>query len=123
MEETEFQAACFLGSLFALARNHPRVVEHLQEVMQAWRGNTNIQIVKSMEQLLQYVVKYMLKSSTGSASFHATVKDITEKQEDNTRASSVFQKVLMRQITEHDMPRTEAARIVSGLPFVFYSRP
>ena len=38
MEETEFQAACFLGSLLALARNHPRVVEHLQEVMQGGGG-------------------------------------------------------------------------------------
>ena len=122
MEELEHLAARFHGSELALARNHPRLVDHIQEVLLGWRGNNNIQIVKSLKQLLQYVVKYMLKASTGSASFHNTVKDITEQQDTNTTASSVFQKVLMRQITEHDMPRTEAARIVSGLPFVFYSR-
>ena len=118
----EHQGARFVGNVLALARNHPRVVEHIQEVLQGWRGNTNIQIVKSLEQLLQYVVKYMLKASTGSASFHNTIKDITEQQDTNSRAASIFQKVLMRQITEHDMPKTEAARIVSGLPFVTYSR-
>ena len=123
MEEMEHQTAHFEGSSLALARNHPRLVEHIQEILQGWRGNCNVQIVKSLEQLLQYVVKYMLKASTGSASFHSTIKDITEQQGDDTRAASVFQKVLMRQITEHDMPRTEAARIVSGRPFVFYSRP
>lgn len=122
MEELEHEGARFTYNVLVLARNHPRIVEHIQELLQGWRGNINIQIVKSLEQLLQYVVKYMLKATTGSASFHNTIKEITEQQDTDSNASSVFQKVLMRQITEHDMPKTEAARIASGLPFVFYSR-
>ena len=122
MEEQEHEGTRFIYNVMELARNHPRIVEHIQELLQGWRGNINIQIVKSLEQLLQYVVKYMLKASTGSASFNNTIKDITLQQDSDSRAASVFQKVLLRQITEHDMPKTEAARIVSGLPFVFYSR-
>merc|ERR1739844_622537 len=64
----------------------------------------------------------MLKATTGSKSFEYTLKDITNEMADDGRAASIFQKVLMRQITEHDMSRTEAFRIVLGLPFVFYSR-
>ena len=104
-----------------IMRNHPRIVETIHEIMQGWRGNTNVRIVQSLEQLLQYVLKYMLKPTTGSATFEKTVKDIT-MQHETDKVASVCQKVLMRQISEHDMPRTEAVRIVSGLPMVFYSR-
>ena len=73
--------------------------------------------------VLKCVLKYMLKPTSGSASFENTVRDILAQQSLNSKPASACQRVLMRQITEHDMPRTEAARIVSGRPFVFYSRP
>lgn len=120
--ELGHDGARFSHNVLNLARNHPRIVDHIQELLQGWRGNINVQIVKSLQQLLEYVVKYMLKATTGSASFHNTVKDITQQQSPDSQPASILQKVLMRQITEHDMPRTEAARLVLGLPFVFYSR-
>ena len=121
MLEVAHPGAKFSKKDLRIMRNHPRVVETIQEIMQGWRGNTNVRIVESLQQLLQYVLKYMLKPTTGSTSFKSTVKDITMQQETD-KVASVCQKVLMRQISEHDMPRTEAVRIVSGLPMVFYSR-
>ena len=105
-----------------LARNHPRIVVTIQEFLWAWRGNTCTELIKSIPQLLNYVLKYMLKATTGSKSFESTIKDITNETQDDAKAASIFQKVLLRQITEHDMSRTEAFRIALGLPFVFYSR-
>ena len=122
LEELAHPGAKFCFKSLLVMRNHSRVVQHVPEIMQAWRANTNLQIVRSIKQLLDYVVKYMLKASTGSKSFESTVKDITDQQESDTRASSIYQKILIRQISEHDMLRTEAFRIVLGLPFVFYSR-
>ena len=122
MQELAHQGAKFSMKELRVLRNHPRVVDTIMEFMQGWRGNTNVRIVESLEQLLQYVLKYMLKPTTGSSSFHDTVKDIVDRQDIDSRPASICQKVLMRQITEHDMPRTEAARIVLGLPFVYYSR-
>ena len=122
MLELAHQGARFTMKDLRVMRNHPRVVETITEVMQGWRGNTNVRIIESLQQLLQYVLKYMLKATTGSTSFEKTVKDIVAEQSLESKPASACQKVLMRQITEHDMPRTEAARIVSGLPFVFYSR-
>ncbi len=122
LAEMNHAGARFQGDSLVIARNHCRLVETAPEIMMGWRGNTNTAIVKSIDQLRQYVLKYMLKPTTGSASFENTVKDITAQQESDTNASSIYQKVLMRQITEHDLPRTEAFRIVSGMPFVFYSR-
>ena len=104
------------------ARNHPRLVVTIREFMMGWRANTSTEIIKSIPQLLNYVLKYMLKPTTGSQSFENTVKDITNATDNDAKASSIFTKVLMRQITEHDMSRTEAFRIVTGLPFVYYSR-
>ena len=118
----EHPGAEFEGNELFLARNHPRLVITIQEFLLAWRGNTCTEIIKSIPQLLNYVLKYMLKATTGSKSFENTIKDITNEMADDGRAASIFQKVLMRQITEHDMSRTEAFRIVLGLPFVFYSR-
>ena len=118
----EHSGAEFEGNELFHARNHPRLVITIQEFLLAWRSNTCTEIIKSIPQLLNYVLKYMLKATTGSKSFEYTVKDITNEMADDGRAASIFQKVLMRQITEHDMSRTEAFRIVLGLPFVFYSR-
>ena len=122
MGELGHDGARFSYEVLHLARNHPRIVDHIQELLQGWRGNINVQVVKSLQQLLQYVVKYMLKATTGSASFRSTIRDITMQQSTDSKAASIFQKVLLRQITEHDMPKTEATRIVLNLPFVFYSR-
>ena len=122
MQELAHQGARFTMKDLRVMRNHPRVVETITEIMQGWRGNTNVRIIESLQQLLQYVLKYMLKATTGSTSFEKTVKDIVAEQSLESKPASACQRVLMRQITEHDMPRTEAARIVSGLPFVFYSR-
>ena len=119
--ELAHEGAQFHRNKLGVIRNHPRIVDTVQEVMQGWRGNTNMRIVESLQQLLQYVLKYMMKPTTGSLSFENIVRDITTTQETD-RPASVCQRVLMRQMNEHDMPRTEAVRIVSGLPFVFYSR-
>jgi hypothetical protein len=123
MLELMHQGAKFSTKKLRVMRNHPRLVETIQELMQGWRANSNVRIVESLQQLLQYVLKYMLKPTSGSASFENTVRDILAQQSLNSKPASACQRVLMRQITEHDMPRTEAARIVSGRPFVFYSRP
>ena len=118
----EHPGAEFNCDTLFLARNHPRIVVTITEFLLGWRGNTSAEIVKSIPQLLHYVLKYMLKPTTGSKSFENTCKELTLEAENSSKASSIFQRVLMRQITEHDMSRTEAFRIALGLPFVFYSR-
>ena len=67
-------------------------------------------------------LKYIMKVTAGSLSFANTVKDITNHTDESAKVSSVFQKLLMRNITEHDLSRTEALRIALGMDFVFYSR-
>ena len=115
------------GAVFKLnelkpARNHPRLIVTIAEFIIGWRSNNNTRFVESVHQLIEYVLKYIMKVTAGSKSFENTVKDITNQANDNSKVSSVFQKLLMRNITEHDLSRTEAFRLVLGKPLVFYSR-
>ena len=114
--------AVFKGDDLVLARNHPRLVVTISELILGWRGNTNTRFVQSVHQLIEYLLKYILKVTAGSKSFANTVKDITNQTDDDAKVSSVFQKLLMRNITEHDLSRTEAFRIALGKPLVYYSR-
>ena len=105
-----------------LARNHPRIVVTISEFILGWRGNTNTRFVESVHQLIEYLLKYIMKATSGSKSFENTVRDITNQAEDDTKVASVFQKLLMRNITEHDLSRTEAFRLMLGKDYVYYSR-
>ena len=119
---TDHAGAVFQGNELLLARNHPRLVISITEFIVGWRGNTNTRFVQSVHQLIEYVLKYIMKVTAGSLSFANTVKDITNHTDESAKVSSVFQKLLMRNITEHDLSRTEAFRIALGMDFVFYSR-
>ena len=114
--------AVFEGNDLKHARNHPRLVVTISEFILGWRSNNNTRFVQSVHQLIEYLLKYIMKVTSGSKSFENTVKDITNQTDDNAKVSSVFQKLLMRNITEHDMSRTEAFRLVLGKPMVYYSR-
>ena len=113
--------AVFEGNGLKHARNHPRLVVTISEFILGWRSNNNTRFVQSVHQLIEYLLKYIMKVTSGSKSFENTVKDITNQTDDNAKVSSVFQKLLMRNITEHDMSRNEAFRIVLGKPMVYYS--
>ena len=80
----------FESNVLLLARNHPRIVITIQEFLMAWRSNTATEIIKSIPQLLNYVLKYMLKATTGSKSFEYTVKDITNATENDARAATIL---------------------------------
>ena len=74
MLELAHQGARFTMKDLRVMRNHPRVVETITEIMQGWRGNTNVRIIESLQ------LNYMLKATTGSTSFEKTVKDIVAEQ-------------------------------------------
>ena len=121
-EMADHPGTVFKGNELTPARNHPRLVVTISEFIIGWRGNNNTRFVQSVHQLIDYVLKYIMKVTAGSKSFENTVKDITNQASDNDKVSSVFQKLLMRNITEHDLSRTEAFRLILGKALVFYSR-
>ena len=120
----EFQdGADFVYGTLEILRNHPRLVCHVPELLSLWRGNIDMKLIKNPEQLLKYILKYMMKPEQNSNTFEAMIKKLTENADDTTPTRKIFQKILLKSVGEHDISKNEAWRIINGKPFVQYSRP
>ena len=116
------RTAEIMGNNVVYVRNHPWLVAVMHDFLTVWRSNIDCQVIRSLNQLLDYVLKYMLKAEKGSTAFNNVVKVLTAEMSDEDPVRRVFQKVLMKTLGEHDMSKTEAVRIMTGMPFVFYGR-
>ena len=47
----------FRGKRLKLLRNHDRVVEHIPELLQIWRGNIDTKVISTVDNLLGYICK------------------------------------------------------------------
>ena len=117
------EGAEFISGTIELLRNHPRLVSHIPELLSFWRGNMDQKLIKSPETLLKYILKYMMKPEEGSLPFNEIIKTLTANADETSETRALFQKILMKSVGEHDISKNEAWRIISGKPFVQYSRP
>ena len=113
----------FIKGCFNMIRNHSRIVTHIPEILVVWRGNTDAQIIRSLQDLLRYVLKYMFKPETGSETFQNVVNSLTANFDDESPVRRLFCRVLLKTLNEHDISRTEAYKIFSPNDFVLISRP
>ena len=122
--DPEFQeGADFVYGTLEILRNHPRLVCHVPELLSLWRGNIDMKLIKNPEQLLKYILKYMMKPEQNSTTFEAMIKKLTENADETTPTRKIFQKIMLKSVGEHDISKNEAWRIINGKPFVQYSRP
>ena len=104
-------------------RNHGRIVEAIPELLSFWRGNIDVKIIKNVGTLINYIVKYITKPESRSESFAQIVKVILDNTNaEETTVRKTCQKVCMSLLKEHDITRPEAFKILSGYPFVLFSR-
>ena len=104
-----------------LMRNHPRIVETIEELLIIWRANCDTKLIQSLEALMKYVMKYALKKEQNSPSFDAVVKDLTAKTASDTPVRKLFARILLKTIADHDMGYHEAHKIIEGKPHIEYS--
>ena len=104
-------------------RNHGRIVEAIPELLSFWRGNIDVKIIKNVATLINYIVKYVTKPESKSESFEKIVKLILDNTNaEETTVRKTCQKLCMSLLKEHDITRPEAFKILSGYPFVQFSR-
>ena len=104
-----------------LMRNHPRIVETIEELLIIWRANCDTKLIQSMEALMKYIMKYVMKKEENSPSFDAVVKDLTAKTASDTPVRKLFARILLKTIAGHDMGYHEAHKIIEGKPHIEYS--
>ena len=120
----DFQCgAVFEYGTLEIMRNHPRLVMHIPELLSIWRGNIDCKLIDSPKHLLKYLLKYLMKPEEGSLQFSEIIKIITNNASDTTPVRKIFQKILLKCVSEHDISKNECWKIVSGEPYVSFSRP
>ena len=102
-------------------RNHPRIVETIEELLIIWRANCDTKLIQSLEALMKYIMKYAMKKEQNSPSFDAVVKELTDKTASDTPVRKLFARILLKTIADHDMGYHEAHKIVEGKPHIEYS--
>ena len=103
-------------------RNHPVLVHHVPELLLIWGANIEGRPVQSHQQVLRYLLKYMMKDEPNSASFGAICKAVVTASKDEEPVRKTFQKILMKTVGEHDLSKQECHHILNGLDFVEFSR-
>ena len=102
-------------------RTHQRLVRHIPEILSVWRANCEVTLVKSVQAIIKYVLKYCLKPEVASHSFEDIVKHLTENADDNDPVRKLFGRILLKTVGEHDLSLEECFTIISGAPYVVYT--
>jgi hypothetical protein len=64
-------------------RNHPTLVHHIAELLTIWGANIEGRPVESYEQVIRYLLKYMMKDETNSQTFSTICKAVVESAEED----------------------------------------
>ena len=85
------------GSL-TLLRNHPDMVTHIPELLLIWGANTDQKNITAYPQLLNYLLKYIMKNETQSDFFTNIAKTVIGKLDDEAPIRKAAQKILLNSI-------------------------
>ena len=95
---------------------------HIAELLILWGANVDQKTVQTYEQLVQYILKYVLKPEETSDFFTKLKKAIAKKVDDDTPLNKAAQKVLMSCLGQRNMTSNECFLIAHGLPYVEFSQ-
>ena len=103
-------------------RNHPDIVTHIPELLVIWGANTDQKIITSYEQLLNYLLKYIMKNETQSDFFTSIAKTVIDKLDDEAPIRKSIQKILLNSVGQRDMSLNECMLICQDQDYVSYSK-
>ena len=78
--------------------------------------------MKSYEEVLRYLLKYIFKDEPNSQPFQAILKATVEETADEDPVRKAFTRVLMKTIGAHDLSLQEAFHILNDLDFVTFGK-
>ena len=110
-----------INTTLELLRNHPDMNNHIAELLIIWGANVDQKTIETYEQLVQYILKYVMKAEETSDFLSKLKKAMTKKIDDDTPLNKTAQKVLMSCLGQRDMTSNECFLIAHGLPYVEFS--
>ena len=118
----EVDGSLYDGGLLTLLRNHPDIVTHIPELLTIWGANTDQKVITSYQQLLNYLLKYIMKNETQSDFFTNVAKTVIDKLDDEAPIRKSVQRILLNTIGQRDMGAYECNLICLNKPYVEYSK-
>ncbi len=116
------QGCSYVENKLCQSRNHPNIVAHICELLLVWMANTDQKTITSYDQLLMYLLKYVMKPESQSDMFSDIARTVLSKVSDDTPLRKVVTKILNRNVGQRDMSVNECMLIIQGLPYVCYSK-
>jgi hypothetical protein len=103
-------------------RNHPTLVDHNPELLTIWGANIEGRPVESYQQVVRYLLKYMLKNKPNSQLFESIGKAVVENAAEDGTVRKTFQQILMKTVGQHDFSKQECFHVLNGFEFVEMSK-
>ena len=97
------------------------IVHHIPELLLDWGANIEGRPVQSFDQVIRYLLKYMMKDEPNSVPFSSITKAVVKAAKDEDPVRRAFQKILMKTVGEDDLSKQECHHILNGLEFVEFS--
>ena len=120
--KTQKNSLKMINTTLEILRNHPDMNNHIAELLILWRANVDQKSIETYEQLVQYILKYVMKPEETSDFMSKLKKALAKKIDDVTPLNKTAQKVLMSCLGQRDMTSNEYFLIAHGLPYVEYSQ-
>ena len=73
--------------------NHPTVVHHIPELLTVWCANVETRPVKSFDQVIRYILKYLVKPEPNSPPFDSIIKSVVDVANEDEPVRKVMQRV------------------------------
>ena len=114
--------SCYDSGKLKLLRNHPDLVTHIPELLVIWGANTDQKTITAYPQLLNYLLKYLMKNESQSDFFTNIAKTVTGNLDDEAPVRKAAQKILLSSVGQRDMSINECMLICHNQPYVEYSK-
>ena len=110
------------GEKLTLLRNHPDLVTHIPELLIIWGANCDQKTITSYDQLINYLLKYLMKNESQSDFFTNIARTVTDKIDDEAPIRKAAQKILLNSVGQRDMSVNECMLICHNQPSVEFSK-
>ena len=107
---------------FQLKRNDARMNSHSPFVTCHWRANTDFQPIISLDSVVRYIAKYAAKGESSSDVLNEIRNTLNSIETENQTATSLIQRILIKQCGERDYSAQECVWIILGFSFYSSSR-
>lgn len=103
-------------------RNHPLIQRYSPIILKSWRANHDFSPICSLQAVLHYIIKYMLKGETLTKTLQTLLNDSCTSAKKNDNLHPILSSLFIHTLGERDISAQEVCHLLMGWPLVKTSR-